>query len=112
MGHVKVISFSYRDGSPPSRDAWLVLDCRRLRNPHNVPSLRERNGKDVAVQDYVQSDPAFTMLLDEALCEAAYGGKIAFGCVGGKHRSVAMTELTSSALRAAGYVVDMEHRAI
>jgi UPF0042 nucleotide-binding protein len=112
MGHVKVISFSYRNGHPPSADGWLVMDCRRMRNPHNVPALRDLNGTDSAVQDYVRNDPAFTMLLDEAIREAAYGGKIAFGCYGGRHRSVAMAEMTTAALRAAGYEVEKEHQAL
>jgi UPF0042 nucleotide-binding protein len=111
MGHVRVISFSYRTGPPPA-NAALVVDCRRLRNPYHVARLRDLDGTSRDVQDYVQSDPAFTMMLDEALREAAYGGDIAFGCIGGKHRSVAMAELTAGALKAAGYDVEKEHRAL
>src|SRR5690349_13439679 len=54
---VFLVSFAYRHGLP--RDADLVFDVRFLRNPHYVPELRPRTGRDPEVRDYVEADPAF-----------------------------------------------------
>jgi UPF0042 nucleotide-binding protein len=108
---VKVSSFSWKHGAPPS-DADFVVDCRPMRNPHHSPELRPLTGRDRAVQDFVKSDPRFNNLLDAATDEAVGGRHVAFGCFGGRHRSVALAELTAETLRRAGHTVDLVHVAL
>ena len=96
-----VLSFGYKYGLPV--DADLVLDCRFLPNPHWVPELRPRTGRDPQVRDYVLARPGALEFLERGegllrLLFEGYGreGKryalLALGCTGGKHRSVAMAE--------------------
>ena len=116
---VTVMSFGYKYGLPV--DADLVVDCRFLPNPHWVPELRAKTGRDPAVRDYVLSQPGATEFLDRyegvlELLTAGYRreGKhyalLAVGCTGGKHRSVAMTEQLAARLTAAGVDAQVLHR--
>ena len=116
---VSVHSFSYKRGIPRGVD--MVFDCRFLRNPHWDPALRALDGRTSAVQDYIAGDertePFFTRVDDLVqLLLPAYReeGKahlaIAFGCTGGRHRSVAMTERLSKTLAKAGWRVSIRHR--
>lgn len=116
---VSIHSFSYKRGLPRSAD--MVLDCRFLRNPHWDEELRSLTGRDPLVADYVEADPGYDAFLDQvtALCLSllpAYRdeGKshlsIAFGCTGGKHRSVAVTEAVAQKLALSGWQVSCRHR--
>lgn len=116
---VQVQSFSYKRGLPRSAD--FVFDCRFLRNPHWVAELRPLDGRTAAVQDYVRNDPHMAEFLEKVrqlmlflLPQAQSEGKsyltIAFGCTGGKHRSVTLAETLSSALADAGWRVSTRHR--
>ncbi|THH35035.1 RNase adapter RapZ [Aliishimia ponticola] len=116
---VQVQSFSYRRGVPRSAD--IVFDCRFLQNPHWVPALRPLDGRSPRVQDYVAQDDRFAAfeakVLDLILFQlpaAQEEGKsylsIAFGCTGGKHRSVTLAEKVSTALAEAGWQVSTRHR--
>jgi UPF0042 nucleotide-binding protein len=118
---VTVTSFSYRRGLPTGAD--LVFDCRFLRNPHWVPDLKDRDGRDTAVQDYIEADPRFaafatqiTEMLDLLLPAFRDSDRshltVAFGCTGGKHRSVAMTEKLASHLAETGWQVSKRHREV
>ncbi len=118
---VTVTSFSYRRGLPTGAD--LVFDCRFLRNPHWAPELRPFDGRDANVQDYIAEDARFgpfrTQVIDFAnLLLPAFQdeGKshltIAFGCTGGKHRSVAMAEILSRHLAEQGWQVSKRHREV
>jgi RNase adapter protein RapZ len=114
--HVIVESFSYKHGVPPAGAS--VIDCRRMRNPHFIPSLKPLDGRTDAVREYVKTDPACKPMIDDVVHRvmlARDGGAlptIAFGCYGGKHRSVAMAELAARSLRDAGCAVDVEHSAL
>ena len=66
MKKVKLTSFAYRDSHPPET-AHLVIDCREMRNPHRLGRLRELNGHDRDVQDYVMSDPEFKPIVGRVL---------------------------------------------
>lgn len=114
-----VTSFSYRRGLP--READLVFDARFLANPHYIPGLRPLTGREVAVVDYVEDDPAFapffaslTGLIDPLLPRFAAEGKsyltLAIGCTGGRHRSVAVAEKLAAWLRDRGAQVELRHR--
>ena len=118
---VSVQSFSYKRGVPRGVD--MVYDCRFLRNPHWDASLRTLDGRDPAVQAYVESDPRcleffanIGQMAELVLPAFREEGKthvtIAFGCTGGQHRSVAMAEKLANALANAGWQVSMRHREI
>lgn len=102
-GHLNLslMSFSYRHGLP--READLVFDVRFLRNPNWDKDLKVKTGQSPDVQDYVRADDAYPKfiehlksMLDILLPRYEAEGKsyltIAFGCTGGKHRSVTVTE--------------------
>lgn len=118
---VQVQSFSYKRGLPRSAD--LVFDCRFLRNPYWQVALREQDGRDPDVADYVAGDPRYQAFFEKVrdlalflLPAAQEEGKsylsIAFGCTGGRHRSVAVTEHLAHALAEAGWQVSVRHREI
>lgn len=118
---VMVTSFSYKRGLPSAAD--LVFDCRFLRNPHWDDALRSSTGQDPAVQDYVAQDPRYQAFRDQVFAmidlllpafrdEGKSNLTIAFGCTGGQHRSVAMTELVAAHLAEAGWRVSKRHREV
>jgi UPF0042 nucleotide-binding protein len=116
---LSVLSFAYRYGVP--READLVFDVRFLANPHYVDALRPKTGRDLAVRRYVEDDPAYALLLERLeglllplLPSYRREGKsyltIAFGCTGGRHRSIVIAESFTERLRAAGWPVLLHHR--
>lgn len=119
--HMKtsVISFSYKHGVP--LDADVVLDCRFLPNPHWQEDLRALSGLDAPVRDYVLGQPATTELLDrlDSLWRLLLPGyqaegksylTIAFGCTGGRHRSVVVAEEVGRRLSQFGAEPTVFHR--
>jgi UPF0042 nucleotide-binding protein len=114
-----VTSFGYKHGLPMDTD--LVIDCRFLPNPHWVDGLRPLTGRDDPVRDYVLGQEAAEAFLDRledllSLLLPAYvaEGKayltVAFGCTGGRHRSVAIAERVAAWLRDQGYGPRVVHR--
>ena len=104
---------------PPLAD--LVFDMRFLDNPHWEPELRDLTGLEQGVGEHIEADPAFASvfakvrdLLLELLPRYAAQGKtyvnIAFGCTGGRHRSVFMAEKIAGALREQGFSPTVLHR--
>ncbi|HJZ67379.1 MAG TPA: RNase adapter RapZ, partial [Blastocatellia bacterium] len=94
---VSFVSFGYKFGIPS--DADLVFDVRFLPNPHFVPRLRSFTGRDPKVRRYIRSFPQtgeflrrmeglLTYLIPHYIREGKSYLTIAFGCTGGKHRSV------------------------
>ncbi len=116
---VTIQSFSYKRGLPRGLD--MVLDCRFLRNPHWDAALRPLDGRDQAVADYVVADTRFDAFFGQTLGmlelllpayqdEGKAHFSIGFGCTGGRHRSVMMTEQIAEALAQAGWHVSKRHR--
>ncbi|EON23828.1 MULTISPECIES: RNase adapter RapZ [Nocardioides] len=116
---VTVVSFGFKYGIPV--DADFVADMRFLPNPHWVPELRPRTGRDEDVADYVKMRPSAQTFLDQyvPMLENVAGGyltegkrfmTVAIGCTGGKHRSVAMTEEIAARLRSHGIDSRASHR--
>lgn len=116
---VIVSSFGFSRGLPPAID--LVFDMRFLDNPHWQPGLKELTGLDAPVADYISANPVFQSafakmrdLVLELLPQYAEQGKsyvnIAFGCTGGRHRSVFTAEAMAQALRDAGFSPTVLHR--
>lgn len=116
---VTVQSFGFSRGAPPNAD--LVFDMRFLDNPHWVEGLRELTGLDAPVGEHLESNPVFTEnfarmreLVLELLPHYREQGKryvtIAFGCTGGRHRSVYTAEKAAKALREGGFSPTIIHR--
>ncbi|HCB76719.1 RNase adapter RapZ [Sphingomonas yantingensis] len=116
---LSVMSFGFARGIPRSAD--LVFDMRYLRNPHWVPSLRPGTGLDPDVADYVRADPAYAasvesienlllMLLPRYRAEGKSYVTVAFGCTGGRHRSVHVAARVAARLRDEGFSPTVQHR--
>lgn len=117
---IQVVSFGFKHGLP--RDSDLVMDVRFLPNPHWVEELRHGTGLDRDVRGYVLGRPetrpflsAFHRLLDVVLPGYRAEGKrylrVAIGCTGGTHRSVAIAEETGRYIReTTGMPVTVQHR--
>jgi UPF0042 nucleotide-binding protein len=112
-------SFGFARGMPPLAD--LVFDMRFLDNPHWVPDLRELTGQDASVGEHIMRDPAFAdvfarirdlllMLLPRYAAQGKPYVHVAFGCTGGRHRSVFTAERMAESLRAAGFSPTVLHR--
>jgi RNase adapter protein RapZ len=98
-----------------------VLDMRFLRNPHWEKDLRDLTGLDQAVGDHIAGDTAYEealsriedlllTLLPRYRAEGKSYVSIAFGCTGGRHRSVHVAERVAARLRAAGFSPSLDHR--
>jgi UPF0042 nucleotide-binding protein len=118
---VSLVSFGYKFGVPT--DADLVFDVRFLPNPHFVPRLRRFTGKDAAVKRYIRSFPQtgeflrrieglLVYLMPHYVDEGKSYLTIAFGCTGGKHRSVMLAESVQKSLEKRGYSTKVIHRDI
>ena len=116
---VSCVSFGFKHGVP--EDADLVFDVRFLPNPHFVPEFRPLTGRHPKVAKYIRSFPQTTEfiqrisdLLVYLLPHYIHEGKsyltIAFGCTGGQHRSVMISEDVAKRLKQAGYRVKVAHR--
>ncbi len=108
---IQCMAFGFKYGVPT--DADLVFDIRCLPNPFYVPELKKLTGKDKAVRDYVMDCNDSTELFNKIhslidyliplyLKEGKSQLTIAFGCTGGKHRSVTFAELMNEKLLDSG----------
>jgi RNase adapter protein RapZ len=104
---ITILSFGFKYGLPV--DADLVFDARCLPNPHFVPTLRRRTGRDRAVVEFMERDSGtrtFMNRLEEYVryvvpfyvAEGKSYLTIAIGCTGGRHRSVMIAERLRRAL--------------
>jgi UPF0042 nucleotide-binding protein len=116
---VSVVSFGFRYGI--LADADLVFDVRFLPNPHFVPRLKRYSGKDPRVAKYIRSFPQTAEFLQRIEGLLVYliplyirEGKsyltIAFGCTGGRHRSVMLAESVKKILARKGFPTKVVHR--
>ncbi len=105
---VHVTSFGYKYGLPLGAD--LVFDVRFMENPFYDPALRPLSGSDPAVRDFVLGHPATRTFLEhlepflrfalpryEEEKKARLG--LAFGCTGGRHRSVSIADEAACRMR-------------
>lgn len=116
---ISITSFGFSRGVPHNAD--LMFDMRFLRNPHWDDELRPLTGLDQAVSDYVEADPSYAEAVGKIRDLLLYllplydaQGKayvnIAFGCTGGRHRSVHVAEQFGKWLREAGFSPTVSHR--
>lgn len=114
-----IVSFGFKYGLPLDTD--LVIDCRFLPNPYWVEGLRERSGLDAEVHDYLFRHPVtgeflerMNGLLDLLMPAYMNEGKsyltVAFGCTGGRHRSVAIAAEIARRIGRSGYRPNVIHR--
>lgn len=117
--NISCMSFGFKYGVPGEAD--LVFDLRTLPNPFYVPELKHKTGLDKEVRDYVMSSENSVELerkirdmVDFMLPQYLQVGKsrlvLAFGCTGGKHRSITFAERTAGYYKESGYSVMTVHR--
>ena len=105
-------SFAYKRGVPAEAD--FVFDARVLPNPHWDPELRPLSGREAGVRDYLEAQPdvqrylgQLTDFLDTWLPRLGNDTRsyvtVAFGCTGGKHRSVFLAERLARHAREQGW---------
>jgi UPF0042 nucleotide-binding protein len=116
---VSLTSFGFKHGPPSGAD--LVFDVRFLPNPHYVDGLRERDGREAPVTDYLEALKDYPELIERLSSlllfllpryrqENRSYLTVAVGCTGGRHRSVAICERLATLLGEAGWNVDVRHR--
>lgn len=116
---LSIVSFGFSRGVPPFAD--FVFDVRFLRNPHWDDRLRPLTGRDPEIADYISEDAAFapaleriesllTLLLPRYDAEGKAYVTVAFGCTGGRHRSVFVAEEMGRRLRGRGFSPTIAHR--
>jgi UPF0042 nucleotide-binding protein len=118
---VNVLSFGYRHGVPAEVD--IMFDVRFLPNPNYVPRLKSSSGNEKKVADYVLRSPVSRRFLDKLedmmeflLPQFTKEGKsyltVAFGCTGGRHRSVVFANRLGEYLKDKGFDTNVSHRDI
>lgn len=117
---LEIVSFGYKRGVPFEAD--VVLDMRFSPNPFYEPELRALSGRDAAVQAFVLADENVTALLDQVehtlkrliprfIEQDKRRLMVAFGCTGGRHRSVCCAEALYHRMKDR-YQVSLAHRDI
>lgn len=112
-------SFGYKHGIP--READTVVDLRCLPNPYWQEDLRDLNGLDGAVIDFLEHAPAVDQMVDQLTTFLKFWVSqfdvsdrpyltVAFGCTGGQHRSVYMVERLARLFRETDRMVQIRHR--
>lgn len=118
---VQVLSFGYKYGIPTEAD--IVMDLRFLPNPYFVESLKPLTGRNPDVANWIMNygetrsfielmEKFFGFLLPLYVREGKRYLTVAFGCTGGKHRSVAIAEYFKRWLDDKNYPVKVFHRDI
>jgi UPF0042 nucleotide-binding protein len=116
---IDITSFGYRYGVPSDSD--LMFDVRFLPNPNYIPQFKKLSGRHPAVARYIRSFPQTVEFIDRISELLVYliphyirEGKsyltIAFGCTGGRHRSVMIASEIRKRLSRAGFKVKETHR--
>lgn len=116
---IQVESFGFKYGIP--RDADLVFDVRFLPNPFYIDALKEHNGTEECVRNFVMKydqsrefltklDDMLTMLIPHYMEEGKSELVIAIGCTGGRHRSVAIAEAIHKKLSSKNFNSIIRHR--
>jgi len=121
MTRLTFISFGYKYGHP--LDADIVFDVRFLPNPYWVEGMRDLDGHDDSVIEYVLEQPETVEFINrfDGLLELILPSyqrerrpylTIAIGCTGGKHRSVVITDTMAASFLARGFATSVIHRDI
>ncbi len=103
---VKIQSFSFKKGVPldeTEHGGGYIFDCRAVNNPGRVEGLKQKNGKDLEVIEFLENEPEMIDFLgdvyaivskhvDKYLLNHYEYLSVSFGCTGGQHRSVYSSE--------------------
>ena len=119
--HIRVLSFGFKHGLPLEAD--LLLDVRFIPNPYYIPELKNLDGKDARVHQFVKKLPETRKFLEKYFSLIEYlipvyerEGKthltLAFGCTGGRHRSVVIAEEIFAYLKDRRRETSLTHRDI
>ena len=124
---VRVQSFSFRSGAPQDErghGGGFVFDCRALPNPGKFPRYAALDGRDPEIAAFLSREPAVERFLEHAVSLVAQSVEnyrtrnftdlmVAFGCTGGRHRSVYCAEKLAGHLREKyGIRVELKHAAL
>ena len=118
---INVMSFGFKHGIPLTAD--MVFDMRFIPNPYYVTSLKRFSGNNQRVRKYVMKHLVAKMfvknlnklindIIPNYMKEGKFNLNIAFGCTGGRHRSVAMANEMSELFTKQGRQVTLIHRDI
>ncbi len=119
---VHLVSFGYKFGLPPAAD--LVFDVRFMENPFYIPALRDKDGRDAPVREFVLGHPATREFLEHLMPFLRFSLPryeeekkprlaVALGCTGGRHRSVVLADEVAKRLRGTWPgEITVEHRDI
>jgi UPF0042 nucleotide-binding protein len=116
-----LFSFGFKYGSPT--DSNLVFDVRLLPNPYWVEELRSKTGLESHVAEYVlrsektqnlisRIEPLLDFMINESIEAGKKELRVAIGCTGGRHRSVAVTEMLASLIQGKVLSLKVLHRDI
>lgn len=112
---ITLISFGYKYGPIPQ---CPIVDCTTFPNPHWDASLRALDGRDERVKDFLRKRSyvagskragVIDGFVNEKADIAELHKQLAFGCIGGKHRSVAIVEMVAEVLKRRGQEVKIVH---
>jgi len=117
--HIEVCSFGFKYGIPT--DADIVMDVRFLPNPFFIPELKDKTGCDQEVKEFFAAQESYAsfiasfnslipMILPQYKAEGRVYLKIAIGCTGGRHRSVAVAESLNEHINSIGFSTQLSHR--
>lgn len=120
MTKIEIVSFGYGHGEAPKAD--FTFDVRdRFRDPHIDPKLRNMTGLDIDVWNKVESTPGVIGYIQEiaffldhltTIDQSLGVVSVAFGCVGGRHRSVVMAIMLHNYLSRHDLYASVSHRDI
>lgn len=116
---LSIVTFGYKYGVPLQAD--IVIDVRFIPNPFYIDRLSQQDGRSKEIKDFILSfsetkefidkiENLFDFLLPNYIKEGKSYLTVAFGCTGGKHRSVAIGELFKDFLKRKLYPVTIIHR--
>lgn len=116
---ISVISFGFKFGIPQELD--LLVDVRFIPNPYSVPELKDLDGRDQRVQDYIKRCPETVGFVDRFLSFLEFllplyqkqektDLTVGIGCTGGHHRSVAVAEEMFRRLKRSNPDITLCHR--
>ena len=119
--NIVIQSFGFKHGLPIDSD--FVFDVRCLPNPYYDPSIRDFNGTEAPIIDFLSKQPKVEQMLNDIhsmigkwLGDFSQDNRnyitISIGCTGGKHRSVYLAERLTILIRSAGYKTMVRHRQI
>ncbi|OGR79143.1 MAG: phosphotransferase enzyme family protein [Elusimicrobia bacterium GWC2_64_44] len=122
---VRIMSFSYKNGVPlddRGHGGGFIFDCRALPNPGRYAEYAQLTGRDKPVAEFLKKEPEVEKFLAGVFSITGQSVEnyqtrnftslsVAFGCTGGRHRSVYCAEALAAHLKLKyGARVEVTHR--